>query len=74
MEIDSRAAQIAGLALAMCAREMDRRFFNRGVQADMCIRDSIMSYLDAPLKDKTPRQQELERRLREEIFIDWSGM
>ena len=34
----------------------------------------IMSYLDMPLKDKTPRQQELERRLREEIFIDWAGM
>lgn len=34
----------------------------------------IMSYLDASLKDKTPRQQELERRLREEIFIDWARM
>ncbi len=33
----------------------------------------IMSYLDMPLKDKTPRQQELERRLREKIFIDWAG-
>lgn len=37
MEIDPRAAQIAGLALAMCAREMDRRFFNRGVQADIAV-------------------------------------
>ena len=38
------------------------------------VMELIMSYLDAPLKGKTPRQQELERRLREEIFIDWSGM
>ncbi len=35
MEIDPRAAQIANLALAMCAREYDRRFFNRGVEADI---------------------------------------
>ena len=35
MEIDPRAAQIAHLALAMCAREHDRRFFSRGVQADI---------------------------------------
>lgn len=37
MEIDPRAAQIANLALAMCAREHDRRFFGRGVQADVCV-------------------------------------
>ena len=35
MEIDPRAGQIAGLALAMCARELDRRFFKRGVRADI---------------------------------------
>lgn len=35
MEIDPRAAQIANLALAMCAREHDRRFFARGVEADI---------------------------------------
>lgn len=35
MEIDPRAAQIAHLALAMCAREHDRRFFTRGVEADI---------------------------------------
>lgn len=35
MEIDPRAAQIANLALAMCAREYDRRFFTRGVEADI---------------------------------------
>ncbi|MCT6783443.1 hypothetical protein JMJ97_05540 [Collinsella aerofaciens] len=38
------------------------------------VMELIMSYLDVPLKDKTPRQQELARRLREEIFIDWAGM
>ena len=37
MEIDPRAAQIASLALAMCAREHDRRFFGRGVQADVLV-------------------------------------
>lgn len=37
MEIDPRAAQIACLALAMCARGMDRRFFGRGVQADIAV-------------------------------------
>ena len=37
MEIDERAAQIASLALAMCAREHDRRFFTRGVTADICV-------------------------------------
>lgn len=42
MEIDPRAAQIAGLALAMCAREMDRRFFNRGVQADVAVLEPVM--------------------------------
>ena len=42
MEIDPRAAQIAGLALAMCAREMDRRFFDRGVQADVAVLESVV--------------------------------
>ncbi len=37
MEIDPRAAQIAGLALAMRARELDRRFFRRGVRADIAV-------------------------------------
>lgn len=37
MEIDPRAAQIARLALAMCARGMDRRFLGRGVQADIAV-------------------------------------
>lgn len=37
MEIDPRAAQIARLTLAMCARGLDRRFFGRGVQADIAV-------------------------------------
>lgn len=41
MEIDPRAAQIAELALAMCAREHDRRFFRRGVRADVIVLTSI---------------------------------
>lgn len=41
MEIDSRAAQIAELALAMCAREHDRRFFRRDVRADITVLSSI---------------------------------
>ena len=35
LEIDPRAAQLASLALAMCAREHDRRFFGRGVRANV---------------------------------------
>lgn len=42
MEIDSRAAQIAELALAMCAREHDRRFFKRAVRADVTVLSSIL--------------------------------
>jgi len=35
LEIDERAAQYASLQLAMVAREHDRRFFGRGVVADI---------------------------------------
>lgn len=35
LEIDPRAAQLASLALAMCGREHDRRFFGRGVRANV---------------------------------------
>ena len=41
MEIDQRAAQIASLALAMCAREQDRRFFSRGVSANITVLENI---------------------------------
>lgn len=47
MEIDERAAQIASLALAMCAREHDRRFFTRGVTADICVLGSVDVDVDA---------------------------
>lgn len=42
MEIDERAAQIAELCLALCARKHDRRFFTRGVAADITVLKSIV--------------------------------
>lgn len=47
MEIDERAAQIASLALALCAREHDRRFFTRGVTADICVLGGVEIDVDA---------------------------
>lgn len=41
MEIDERAAQFASLQLAMVARSHDRRFFDRGVVADIQVLESI---------------------------------
>lgn len=46
-EIDERAAQIASLALAMCAREHDRRFLTRGVTADIHVLSNIEIDVDA---------------------------
>ena len=58
MEIDSRAAQIAELALALCAREHDRRFFRRGVRADVTVLSSI------PLgEDELPGNKKLAEEL-----------
>lgn len=58
MEIDSRAAQIAELALAMCAREHDRRFFRSGVRADVTVLSSI------PLgEDELPGNKKLAEEL-----------
>lgn len=58
MEIDSRAAQIAELALAMCAREYDRRFFKRAVRADVTVLSSI------PLgEDELPGNKKLAEEL-----------
>lgn len=58
MEIDSRAAQIAELALVMCAREHDRRFFRRGVRADVTVLSSI------PLgEDELPGNKKLAEEL-----------
>lgn len=58
MEIDSRAAQIAELALAMCAREHDCRFFRRGVRADVTVLSSI------PLgEDELPGNKKLAEEL-----------
>ena len=56
-EIDPRAAQIATLALALCAREHDRRFFDRSITADITVlqdieidTDSLL--LTSPLREK----------------------
>lgn len=58
MEIDPRAAQIAELALAMCAREHNRRFFRRGVRADVTVLTSI------PLgEDELPGNKKLAEEL-----------
>lgn len=58
MEIDPRAAQIAELALAMCAREHDRRFFRCGVRADVTVLTSI------PLgEDELPGNKKLAEEL-----------
>lgn len=58
MEIDPRAAQIAELALAMCAREHDRRFFRRGVRADVIV------FTSAPLgEDELPGNKKLAEEL-----------
>lgn len=58
MEIDPRAAQIAELALAMCAREHDRRFFKRAVRADVTVLSSI------PLgEDELPGNKKLAEEL-----------
>lgn len=58
MEIDSRAAQIAELALAMCAREHDRRFFKRAVRAGITVLTSI------PLgEDELPGNKKLAEEL-----------
>mgnify|MGYP000249522182 CR=1 FL=1 len=57
-EIDPRAAQIATLALALCARKHDRRFFNRGITADITVLQNIEIdtgnlLLTSPLREKS---------------------
>lgn len=57
-EIDPRAAQIATLALALCAREHDRRFFDRGITADVTVLQDIEIDTDgllltSPLREKS---------------------
>lgn len=58
LEIDPRAAQIATLALALCAREHDRRFFGRGVTADITVLQDVHINADelpenSPLRKKS---------------------
>ena len=58
VEIDTRAAQIAELALAMCSREHDRRFFKRAVRADVTVLSSV------PLgEDELPGNKKLAEEL-----------
>lgn len=53
MEVDPRAAQIAELALALCAREHDRRFFGRGITADIRVLESIEIDIDELPQDSS---------------------
>ncbi len=57
MEIDPRAAQIASLALAMCAREHDRRFFSRNVKVNICVLRDVEINADALLLTSPLRQK-----------------
>lgn len=63
-EIDERAAQIAQLALAMCARAYDRRFFTRNRTANICVLNNIDIDIDelslsSPLRNKEQLLQDL---------------
>ena len=63
-EIDRRAAQIAQLALAMCARAYDRRFFTRSITANICVLSNIDIDVDelsltSPLRNKEQLLQDL---------------
>lgn len=63
-EIDQRAAQIAQLALAMCARAYDRRFFTRSITASICVLNNIDIDMDelsltSPLRNKEQLLQDL---------------
>ena len=58
LEIDPRAAQIATLVLALCARGHNRRFFDRGITADITVLQNIEIdtgnlLLTSPLREKS---------------------
>lgn len=55
-EIDPRAAQIATMALAFLAREHDRRFFGRGVTADITVLESV-TFEEGELPEESPLAQ-----------------
>lgn len=55
-EIDPRAAQIATMALAFLARDHDRRFFGRGVTADITILESA-TFEEGELPEDGPLTQ-----------------
>lgn len=56
MEIDPRAAQLATLSLAMCAREHDRRFLGREVTADITVLESA-TFREGELPEDCPLPQ-----------------
>ena len=57
MEIDPRAAQIATLVLAMCAREHDRRFFSRNVKANIQVLHNVAIDADSLVLTNPLRQK-----------------
>lgn len=63
-EIDERAGALAAFALTMKARAKQRRFFNKQVQPNICVIESI-SLSDAELSSLFTRESDYEE---EEIF------
>ena len=68
IEIDERAGSLAAFALAMKAREKDRRFFQRGVRPNICVLQPV-TFQEGEL-DGEPWIQGLEVELREPMLRD----
>ncbi|MBS6941810.1 MAG: BREX-1 system adenine-specific DNA-methyltransferase PglX, partial [Slackia piriformis] len=62
LEIDDRAAQIASLALVMCAREHDRRFFARDVAIDVHVVKPVVFGKEKNGEEVRPVPRALEKR------------
>lgn len=62
LEIDDRAAQIASLALVMCAREHDRRFFTRDVAIDVHVVKPVVFGKNKNGEEVRPVPRALEKR------------
>lgn len=65
-EVDPRAAQIATLALTMCAREKDRRFFSRDTEARIRVFESI-EFAEGELDENGALAQQRKGQLVEEL-------
>ena len=52
-EVDGRAGQLASLALTMCAREHNRRFFKRGVVPDIHVFENVTFEEDELAEEST---------------------